>query len=234
MPAASHGERHSGTRRRWPCCAWKSPATWSALPPGRRRHRTSPLAPPHPSRNSGERTSPEPSSPERPCAHGHNREPPVRRAEPAASHVGSAPRSDGLYVAASAAPSCPSPKSDLRTRSLPPASSAAALLSFAALARRCQSPPAPCADGCSTSWRLRKSSRRQIRTLCGSARKAPPLFSTPTSSSAAGYRPTQGYSFVWGVGQIKLPKWANSEYRNQYVASASSGRELSELRICTG
>src|ERR1017187_3787747 len=224
-PAASHGERHSGTPRRLPYCASKSPATWSVLPPGLRRHRTSPLVPPHPSRNFGERTFPEPPSPKRAYAHGRNREPFVHRAEPAASHVGSAPRSDGLCVAASAVPSCPSPESDLRTRLTPPVSSTAAPLSSAAWARRCQSPPAPYADVCSISWRLRKWSRRQTRILCGSARKAPPLFSTPTSSSAMGYRPTQEYSFVWGVGQIKLPKWANSEYRNHFLRPRACGRK---------
>jgi hypothetical protein len=30
----------------------------------------------------------------------------------------------------------------------------------------------------------------------------------------SGCRPNQEYSFVSGVGQIKLPNWANSEYRN--------------------
>src|ERR1035437_1247144 len=97
------------------CRAWRSPATWSALRRGRRKHRTNPLVPPHPSRNSGERTSPEPSNPGRVCAPERHRGPSVHRAEPAASHVGSAPRSDGLCVAASAVPSCPSPESDLRT-----------------------------------------------------------------------------------------------------------------------
>jgi hypothetical protein len=42
-----------------------------------------------------------------------------------------------------------------------------------------------------------------------------------------GCRPTQEYSFVWGVGQIKLPKWANSEYRNHQEA-------LNEVRVLSG
>ncbi len=39
------------------------------------------------------------------------------------------------------------------------------------------------------------------------------------SSSASGLRPNQEYPFVLRVGQIKLPKWANSEYRNHMGSS---------------
>jgi hypothetical protein len=54
-----------------------------------------------------------------------------------------------------------------------------------------------------------------------------------TSSSAAGYRPTQRVLARLGVGQIKLPKWANSEYRNQ-IAALLTQRSVEEAARVSG
>ena len=139
----------------------------------------------------------------------------VRRSDIPASLSECAARSVAPYDVVSGAPSCPVPESDLRNPLPSPVSSAAAPPSFALPVRRCQSPPAPCAGAPSASLPRRQSSRSRTRTPCGSARKAPPSFSNPTSSSASGCARCKSTRSVEGVGQIKLPNWAISKYRNQ-------------------
>jgi len=95
--------------------------------------------------------------------------------------------------------------------------------SFVAPARRCQAPLAPCADVHSTSWRLRKSFRRQTRTLCESARKAPPLFSNPTSSSA------QAVAQINGT-RLSRGGWARLNFRTGPIQNTGIMSDCIALR----
>jgi hypothetical protein len=50
----------------------------------------------------------------------------------------------------------------------------------------------------------------------------------------SGHSPDQGYPFVERVGQNKLPKWASSEYRNQFLVFLSivMMRAHAKIAVC--
>ena len=76
-------------------------------------------------------------------------------------------------------------------------------------------------DARPASWPHRQSCRPQTRTLDGSVRTTPPWLSSPTSLLRSGFARIRVPVRHW-VGQIKMPNWARSEYRNHSSADLST------------